>query len=50
MIALAAGALVRGEVPGARSWLGIALVLGGTAPFFASGLRRDRTARAAAAG
>lgn len=40
MIALAAGALVRGEAPDARSWAGIALILGGTGLFFASGARR----------
>lgn len=44
MIALAAGALARGEAPDARSWVGIALILGGTAAFFASGLRRARPA------
>jgi drug/metabolite transporter (DMT)-like permease len=40
MIALAAGALARGEAPDGRSWAGIALILGGTAAFFASGARR----------
>lgn len=37
MVALAAGALVRGETPDARSAAGIVLILGGTASFFASG-------------
>ncbi len=49
MIALAAGALVRGEAPGALAWLGIALILGGTAAFFASGARRGKPAPAAKA-
>lgn len=40
IVALAAGALVRQEVPGARSWAGIALILGGTALFFLSGTRK----------
>lgn len=40
IVALAAGALVRQEVPDARSWVGILLILGGTALFFLNGARR----------
>ena len=41
MIALAAGALARGEAPDPRSSAGIVLILGGTASFFLSGVRRS---------
>lgn len=47
LIALAAGALARGEAPDARSWVGIALILGGTGLFFASSVRRPTVAAAA---
>ena len=40
MIALAAGALARGEAPQGRAWAGIALILGGTALFFLGGARK----------
>lgn len=46
-IALAAGALARGEAPDARAWVGIALILGGTALFFSSKARRGAAAPAA---
>lgn len=40
LVALAAGALVRDEAPNAGSWVGIALILGGTGMFFALGRRK----------